>query len=329
MGYLAALLSALFFGMNGSVAKVIMEAGISPAQLTFFRVLTVSIVAGIWLLLTNRSAFRISWQQVLVMAVLGIVGVALLQWTYAVAISLLPVGIALLLEYLAVLAVAVIARVFFKERVKARLWIAIALVLVGLALVAQVGGAGLAPIGVLFGLAAAAALTTYFLMGERLVSATSPMAVAFWSMSFAALFWGLFSEWWTLPAEALTTSNSLGGALEGLSAPVWLLLLWTGVLGSFAPFVLSFVSLRLLRATTAGIVSSAEVVVAFGVAWLWLGESLSAVQLIGTVLVIVAIMLAQTARPGHVVDPDLATQDLARLEFDDTADPPAPVHRVE
>ncbi len=77
------------------------------------------------------------------MAVLGVFGVALLQATYAFALSLMPVGITLLLEYTAVLMVALFAFFVFREKVKARLWIAIALVLAGLA--ARVEGLGQQP----------------------------------------------------------------------------------------------------------------------------------------------------------------------------------------
>ncbi|KQX07141.1 MULTISPECIES: DMT family transporter [unclassified Leifsonia] len=311
MGYLYALVAALLFGMNGSVTKVIVEAGITPAQLTFWRVASVTVIAGAILLVTNRRAFRITPRQLAVMAALGIFGVALLQWTYAVAVSLLPVGIALLLEYLAVLAVAVIARAVFKERVKPRIWAAIALVLIGLAVVAQIGQSTLNIVGVAFALAAAATLTVYFVVGERQVGATSPLAVGFWSMGFAAVFWGVLSGWWEVDPALLGSTVSLGGNLAGLSVPLAIPLLWNAVLGSFAPFLLSLLALKHLTATAAGITASSEVLFAFGVAWLWLGETLTVVQLLGVALVTVGIVLAQTARAGKVLDADLATGTLA------------------
>ncbi|KQQ95089.1 hypothetical protein ASF62_00595 [Leifsonia sp. Leaf325] len=311
MGYLYALAAALLFGMNGSVTKVIVEAGITPAQLTFWRVASVTVIAGAILLVTNRRAFRITGRQLAVMAALGIFGVALLQWTYAVAVSLLPVGIALLLEYLAVLAVAVIARVVFKERVKPRIWAAIALVLIGLAVVAQIGQSTLNAVGVLFALAAAATLTVYFVVGERQVGATSPLAVGFWSMGFATVFWGVLSGWWHVDPALLGSTVSLGGNLDGVSVPLAIPLLWNAVLGSFAPFLLSLLALKHLTATAAGITASSEVLFAFGIAWLWLGETLTVVQLLGVALVTVGIVLAQTARAGKVLDADLATGTLA------------------
>ena len=59
---------------------------------------------------------------------------------------------------------------------------------------------------------------------------------------------------------------------------------------------------------------SAEVLFAFAVAWLWLGEALDALQLTGAVIVLVAIVLAQTARAGGAVDADLASQPMARRD---------------
>lgn len=311
MGYLYALLASLLFGLNGSTTKVIVEAGLSPAQLTFFRVTIIAVLAGILLVLTNRRAFRIGRRQVAVMALLGVAGVALVQWFYAVAISLLPVGIALMLEYSGVLLVALIARFVFKERVKPRIWLAIGGVLVGMAVVAQIWASTLSPLGVLAGLAAAICLAVYFVVGERQVASSSPLVVSFWSMLFASAFWLVFSAWWQVEPGTLSQQVPLHGNLEALAVPLWLLVLWNGVVGSFAPYLLSYMALGRLTATAAGIVSASEVLFAFGFAFLWLGESLDVVQGAGVVLVLAGIVVAQTARVNKVVDLDLASQDLA------------------
>ncbi len=151
MGYFYALLAAFLFGANGSVSKVIIEAGFSAIQLTQMRVLGAAIISGIVLLALDRRSFRLPPRQWPVIIILGVVGVGLLQATYAFAIALLPVGIALLLEYLAVLMVAVVAFFFFKEKVHIRLWAAIALVIVGLIVVAEIWASTLNPVGVLWG----------------------------------------------------------------------------------------------------------------------------------------------------------------------------------
>lgn len=313
MGYVYALLAALLFGMNGTVTKVVLDSGLTPAQLTMFRTLGTMLIAGAVLLATNRRAFRRSGRDLAVLAVLGVTGVALLQYFYAAALRLLPVGITLLLEYTAVLAVAVIAFVFFRERVKARLWVAIGCVLGGLAIVAQLdGGARLDPWAVLVALLAASSLTVYFLVGERLVTATSALAVAFWSMLFAGLFWSAFSGWWQIDPELFTSPVALTPGPSSLSVPLWLPLVWNIVLGSFAPFLLSFLAMRHLSATVVGIVASSEVIFGFAVAWVWRGETLTLTQLLGAGIVLVGIVLAQSARAGKALDADLAIKDDTR-----------------
>jgi drug/metabolite transporter (DMT)-like permease len=68
------------------------------------------------------------------------------------------------------------------------------------------------------------------------------------------------------------------------------------VLGTIAPFFLLVSALRHVSATTAGIVAMLEPVVGAIVGWLWLNESLDAVQLVGAGIVLIAISLAQSAR---------------------------------
>ncbi len=306
MGYLFGFLAALLFGANGSVTKVILDNGLNPAQVTQFRTLGTCILAGAVMLVVDRSGFRLPPKQIAVMALLGIVGIAALQVTYAYAIQLLPVGIALLFEYLAVLIVAVVAFFFLKETVRPRLWIAIALVLVGLAVVAQIWASSLDPFGVFMALLAAVTLAIYFLVGERQVTATSPLTVAFWTSGFAALVWAPFSGWWNLDPDLALRAVSLGGTLDAVVLPLGIPLLILIVLGTFAPFLLSFAAIGRLKATPAGIVASSEVIFAFVVAWLWLGEKLDALQLVGAAVVLVGIVLAQTSRSNRVIDADLA-----------------------
>lgn len=309
MGYFYALLAAFLFGANGSVSKVIIEAGFSALQLTQMRVLGAAAISGIVLLILDRRSFRLPSRQWPVIIVLGVVGVGLLQATYALAIALLPVGIALLLEYLAVLIVAVVAFFFFKEKVHIRLWMAIALVIAGLVVVAEIWASTLNPVGVLWGLAAAVSLATYFLVGERQLKTISPLALSFWTMTVASVFWSPFSGWWRLNSEAFTTVTSLGGNLENIAVPVWFLIVWNVTLGSFAPFLLSLSALKRLSATAAGIVATSEIIFAFVTAWLWLQESLNSWQVIGASVVFGGIVIAQTARTSDVVvQADLALE---------------------
>lgn len=305
MGVVAGLLAALIFGANGSLVKVVIDAGLTAPQVTQFRTLGTALLAGAILLVTDRQAFRQPVRRIGALALLGVAGIAVLQWSYAMAIERLPVGIALLFEYLAVLIVALFALVVFREPVRGRIWFAIGFVLVGLAIVAKVWDSSLDGFGVLMAVVAAITLAYYLLGGERLAGATSSMTVAFWTSAFAAAFWAMLSGWWSIEPSSFTTEVSLGGALEQVMLPMWIPLAVVVVVGTFVPKVLSFFALVRLKATPAGILASSEVIFAFVMAWLWLGEALDTVQVIGASIVLVGIVLAQTARPGSVVSADL------------------------
>ena len=309
MGYVFAFIAAALFGLNGVVTKVIIESGLDPVQVTQLRVLGAAIIGGIVLLIISPRSFRLARTQIIPVTIMGIVGVALLQATYALAIELLPVGIALLLEYTAVPMVALVAFFFFKERVRRRLWVSIGFVMAGLAIVAQVWASSLNPVGVLWGLAAAVSLATYFLVGERQLQTISPIALLFWTMSIATVFWSFSSGWWRIPPGIFVEPVSLQGSLDQVSAPLWLLLLWNVSMGSFLPFLLSLAALKRLSATAAGIAATSEVAFAFFFALVWLMETISGFQSVGAALVLVGIVIAQSARRSPVVvQADLALE---------------------
>ena len=309
MGYFYAFLAAFLFGANGSVTKVMIEAGMSALQVTQMRVLGAALVAGAVLFILDRRSFRVPRGQRLALVVMGVIGVGMLQASYALAVELLPVGIALLLEYLAVPMVAVFALVVFKERVRTRIWVSIGLIMAGLAVVAQIWNSSLNLVGALWALVAALSLSTYFLVGEKQMETISPLALMFWSMTIAAVFWAFISGWWQLDPLVFAQRVPLTGVLEGVPAPMWMLLLWNVVMGSFAPFLLSLAAIKKLSATAAGIAATSEIVFAFIVAWLWIGENLSGSQIIGAAVVLSGIIVAQTARRSPVpITADLAME---------------------
>ncbi|MBX3312358.1 MAG: DMT family transporter [Microbacteriaceae bacterium] len=296
MGYIWALLAVSLFGANGSLIKVIIDAGISPAQVSFFRTLGTAIIAGIILAIIDRKSFRLSKKQLQTMALLGILGVAPIQYFYSVALSLIPVGMTLLIEYLAVPVVALISMLFFHEKLKKTMWVAVLLVIVGVALIAGISGVTFDPIGIGAAVLASASMVIYLILGERQVKGTSPLAVAFWPMVFASVLWIVVSQWWTIDSELYTASSSLGGNLETISLPLWLILLVTVIFGSFLPFFFSFTAMKTLSATVIGIIGTSEVVFGFAFAWLWLNEALTPIQILGALIVITGIVVAQRSR---------------------------------
>jgi drug/metabolite transporter (DMT)-like permease len=234
---------------------------------------------------------------VLRLAVFGVCGVALVQLFYFLAIHRLAIGIALLIQYLGPLLVAIYARTFGHERVRRRIWAALALSLTGLALMVELWkGVALDGVGVAFALVSAVIFAAYLLLAEHEVRERDSISLMAWGFFFATVFWTVAQPWWSFPAGRVAQTVSLQGHLAGRHLPVWALVLWIVVLGSIVPFSLIVGALRHVSATRVGVAAMLEPVVATIVAWVWLQETLAPVQLAGAGVVLAAILLAQTAR---------------------------------
>jgi drug/metabolite transporter (DMT)-like permease len=296
LGVIYALLAAVLFGINASTTKTIMESGISAESVVFIRAASTGLLALGWALVTNPRALRVPAQMIPALLLLGVVGVGMLQWTYSIAVSILPIGIALLFEYTAVLLTPLAAIVLFRERVKPQIWFGAALVLGGLAVVAQIWQSELNLVGVGFALAAAVSLTTFFLSGERIQRQLPTNVTMFYGMLIAAVLFAPFANLRELSGSILSQEVSLLGNLSEIQLPLWTLLLWLGLLGAFIPMAASYLALRHLSATAVGVIATSEIVFAFVVAYLWLQETITLTQTLGGIIVIVGILIAQTSR---------------------------------
>ena len=121
---------------------------------------------------------KVTWRELPFLLLFGITGVAFVQWFYFLSIHRLPVGIALLIEYLAPLLVALWARYVLHEDVRRRIWAALVLALVGPSRPSSsfwgAGESALDSLGVAAALAACIAYAVYILMAERGVTPPRP-----------------------------------------------------------------------------------------------------------------------------------------------------------
>jgi drug/metabolite transporter (DMT)-like permease len=301
VGYLLTVAAAALFAVNGTVSTLALQAGIPATRLTALRCTGAALALLLVLAVVSPGRLRIHWREVPLVAVFGVVGIALTQFLYYVAIGRLPVGIALVFEMTAPVFIALYVWLVRREQVRSRLWVALALSLCGLVLVAQVweGGGSLDPVGVLAGLTAAVCLAAYYLLGERGTADRDPVALTAWSFVAAAVFWAVAAPWWDFDAGVLTERVPVSWG--SLQVPAWLLVGWIVVLGAVVPFWLSLAALRHLPPTTAGIVATVEPVFASIVAWLWVEQVLTGWQVAGGVVVLLGIVLAQTARTATAV----------------------------
>lgn len=300
LGFALAIGGALLFAVNGSVSKITLEAGVDSESLVLLRSAGAAACLLVLVLLTRPQRLRLNRAELPLLLLYGLVGIAMVQWLYFIAIARLPVGVALLLEFTGPVLVALWAHYVQKRRLGRSLWLALALALIGLAMVAQVwDGPSLDTVGVIAGFGAAVALATYYIAGKHALVSRDTVSLAFWAFAVSTAFWSVAKPWWTVPWDTLQASVALPGGLADVTVTGWGLVAWVVLLGTVAPFLLVIGALRHLPAPEAGIAGMVEPVLAGAVAWVWLDETLALVQVFGSVVVIAGIAVAQRATAAH------------------------------
>lgn len=278
-----------------------MNAGLSPQHVASARVGIAAAVLLIGVALIKPSILRVRRDQLRLLVAYGLAGVALVQLMFFIAVSRLPVGIAMLLEYTSPVLVAFWVRFVRKVRLPMLSWIGIALAFLGLALVAQVWTSlELDGVGLLAGIGAALCSAAYYLLGERGASEHHPIGMVTWGMVVGALGLFVVAPPWTMPFAAVRTTSTFGGA----EVPVWALLITVALISTALAYTLSISSLRHLPSTVASVLALSEPIVATLIAWLMLGETLSPDQIIGMVVLLSGAALVQVASHGPVTPAD-------------------------
>jgi drug/metabolite transporter (DMT)-like permease len=309
LGYSLYLVAAACWALNGTVSKVVLLEVGDPLRVSQFRGTGTAIILIIFVALTNRKAFRIKPKEALLLAGYGIIGVAMCQWFYFESISRMPITISLLIEFMAPIFVVLYARFVMHVSVKNTVWLGLALAVGGLALVAQVwDGFTLDKVGVMFALASMTTLVFMYLLGDKASQGRDPMSLLMWAFIFASIFFAILRPWGSFPWESL---NAQVTPFEGGSGvyPIWPFFAFMVLVGTLMPYILVINSIRHIGGPGASIMGMTEPPIAAIAAWVVLGEIFVPVQMLGGVIMLIGIIVAQRAREqkAHEVLPEYET----------------------
>ncbi len=301
-GYAYVALAAILWAISGSSAKFLFQNGVTPLQLVQMRVTLGVVFLIVWLAVRNRSLLRIDWRDIPYFLALGILGLAMVNCTYMLAISKIKVAAAILLEYLAPVFIALYSVIFLREPLKPITAAAVFGAVCGCYL--MVGGYNLDLLslnreGVFYGVGSAIAFAWYSVYGERGMRRYPPWTVLFYSISAAALFWNLAHFLWEgfpKPFESV---------IQPYSGLQWGLMLYVVILGTMVPFGLYLDGINLIRSTRASITATLEPIAAGLISFLFLGETLETLQVLGGILVIASIILLQLRKEYDDATPAL------------------------
>ena len=291
------VLGAIFFSMNGVIVTLVLD------HMTTFRLAQVRALGTFFLLflftfIQDRNSLRAERREIPTLIFYGVFGYAMVQLGYFIGISRgVPLSLVLIIEFTAPICIVLWIKFVRKSVVAKDMWIAIALSLLGLILVAKAWqGFVFDLIGTLGALGAALALAVYFLMSQSQGVKRSAQAMIVWGFGVSGLFWSLVLPIWNFPTAIFTTDINLQGRFSEYSAPGWLLIAYIVVFGTMVPYLFVVGGIRRLSAATSSVIGMLEPVIAGVFAWIWLSQSWSAIQLLGGAIVLIGIYIADRAK---------------------------------
>ena len=277
MAYIA--LSATAFGVMPFFANLAYRSGVTPTSLLFLRFGIAAVL--MWALLLYKHNPLPRGKTLLGLMLMGGVGYAGQSFSYFTALQYAPAGLVAVLLYLYPALVTGLSFVLLKQPITRLKWFALTLSLLGIVLVVGVQSGGQLK-GILLAVLAAVIYAVYIMAGAKITQGTDIRVSSTIIITSAAVVYGVYGAWHglSLPHSVMGWVGSIGLALVGTVVAVWAF----------------FEGVRRIGAVDASMLSTLEPVVTVVLAWVLLGERLTALNLCGGALILVAAVLLARAR---------------------------------
>lgn len=295
LGLPLAVAAAFSFGMSGAWARGLIDAGWSPGAAVTVRVWVAALVLLIPAVLSLRGGWGALRKNAGMVAAYGLLAVAATQLCYFQAVAVMDVGIALLIEYTAPIAVILWLWLRRGEKPSRRSVIGAVIAFVGLVLMLDiVTGAEVNVPGILWALAAMVGAASYFLLSARADTGLPPIALAGGGLLLGAVGLTVAGALGILPLAWTTDDITYRFGTVPWFVPV----LAIGLIATALAYLLGIASTRMLGSRLASFVALSEVVAALLFGWLLLGQLPDLLQALGGALVLVGVVVVKLGEPA-------------------------------
>jgi drug/metabolite transporter, DME family len=283
-GFSLLLLAVIFWGVSAPLGKLLIVTRFDTIIIVQTRTSLAFILLFVFILLNNRSIFRIEIRDVWKFAVLGIIGVAVTNYTYYFTVKEASVATAILVQYTAPVWIMLYSIIILKvDKLDRVAVISLVVALIGCFFAVTSGSMQSINLkGWAIITAPLSAFTfAYQVIGtKQLIKRYSIWTLLLYMFGFSAIFWICINPPENIIAKHYTCSE-------------WGILWMFAVVSILIPQIAFAAGLKYLDASTAGIISIMEPVIAIVAAFLILGESLNIIQMFGGSMVLLAVLLLQ------------------------------------
>ena len=294
-GLLVALGAAFSFGMSGAWARGLIDAGWTPGAAVTARVWVAALVLLVPTILALRGRWSVLRRNAGMVIGYGLLAVTATQLFYFQAVAVMDVGIALLVEYTAPIAVVLWLWLRRGEKATRRSILGAVIAFAGLVLMLDIlTGARVDAAGILWSLGAMVGAATYFVLSAREDTGMPPIVLAGSGLLLGAI--GLTVAGLT---GILPMAFTFGEVAYRFGTVPWFVpVLAIGLLATALAYVLGIASTRMLGSRLASFVALAEVVAALLFGWMLLGQLPEPLQLLGAALVLAGVVVVKLGEPA-------------------------------
>jgi drug/metabolite transporter (DMT)-like permease len=290
----AVVVSAACFATLGILQRWAYAAGAEPMSLLAVRFALAGAVMAAMQALRDPKSLRVSGGDLLRFAAMSLTGYGAASLCYAYAVGIIGPSVTTVLLYTYPAIVSVIGWLFLSERLPPRRIAAVALTFAGCALAAGVIGAGsrLAPLGIALGLGAGLGYAVFNVLSFRTMRRTPRLTLMAYTFTFSAV--------------EMAVAAAVSGTIPSVArwAPsAWAVVALMVAVPTFAAIMLYLGGVQRMGAPRAAVVSTLELPFAVVFASLaFPSEQLRPIQLLGAVVVLAGVVLAEWGAPAGEVD---------------------------
>ena len=308
LGLPLAIGAALAFGMSGAWARGLIDAGWTPGAAVTVRIWVAALVLLVPTVIALRGRWRLLVRNAGIVAAYGLLAVTATQLFYFQAVAVMDVGLALLIEYTAPIAVVLWLWIRHGEKPTRRSILGAMIAFVGLVLMLDVlSGRSVDVGGILWAFGAMVGAAAYFILSGKSDTGLPPLVLAGAGLFVGAVGLSIAGLVGILPMAWNTDDVTYRFGTVPWFVPV----LAIGIIATALAYVLGIASTRLLGSRLASFIALAEVVAALVFGWLLLGQLPNLLQGIGAALVLAGVVVVKLGEPAASVagEPVLAAAD--------------------
>jgi Predicted permease, DMT superfamily len=283
-GILITLLAAASFGAIAPIAKFIYQYEITPNFMLALRFLIASLFLWGYIFINRkRINYKVEKEQMIIMLIIGALVYFLTTIFYFNAIKFIPVSLHVMIFYSYPFMVNIFSFLVLKEKISKNQSIAMIIAFAGLLLTVSINSSGLSIIGITLSLLAAVFNGSYILLlGTIKINRIDSVVTAAYTNLFSSISFFIYC-------------GTKGEIYVDMPLSGWIAIVFIAIVSTAIAIISLSKGIRMIGASKASIISTFEPLEGVILSFIFLGESMNIRQMIGIVLILLAIIMINSS----------------------------------